>query len=194
MLKSKSILLTILYVKCGTDVGMRVGTDLFEYLKCMGRDVITRVLNSTSNNGSDATNAIVIAIVSSFLGAPQEIMESLATDCKPMFDLVLLCVVMLIKHCNNNEQNLQEIHDALTAISMKMKLQSYEKKLVQEPAIIAVYLKLQILKPSDTAELLIVTNIVSNILQRRYSAKISSTKSKDLSSKASCNSLFAAMF
>ncbi|OAE20506.1 hypothetical protein AXG93_948s1130 [Marchantia polymorpha subsp. ruderalis] len=270
-MKTKSILLTILDVKCGAGVGVRVETDLFEYLKRMGRDVVTRILNVTSDHGSDATNAVVrlfqlvnifvgyeqlrkcnhvrcadhsvqlavlqvlklirqpteqlrdglvkmrrskvirqqyqiealhsglgskepthadlptrwnsthqmcddafrkrvvvdtimdqykddighgalkdlewqvISSVSSFLCAPRQVMESLA-DCKPTLDLVSLSIAMFIKHCNDNEQNLQEIHDALTAIPMKMKLQSYEKKLVQEPAIIAAYLNPQIPK------------------------------------------------
>lgn len=251
-MKIKTILLTILDVKCGAGVGVRVGTDLFEYLKRMGRDVVTRILNVTSDNGSDATNAVVrlfklmnifvgyeqlrkcnhvrcanhsvqlavlqalklirqpteqlrdglvkmrrskviqqqyriealrsglsstepthvdlptrcnsthqmcddafrkrvvidtimdqykddighgtlkdsewqvIASVSNFLCAPRQVMESFAGNSKLTLDLVSLSIAMLIKHCNDNEQNLQEIHDALTAIPMKMKLQSYE--------------------------------------------------------------------
>lgn len=100
---------------------------------------------------------------------------------------------MLINHCNNSEQNLQEMHNAMTAILMKMKLQLYEKKLMQEPVIITTYLKPQISKPTDPAEVLIIIEIVRNFLQWRYFAEISSTKSKDLPSGASCNSLFAAM-
>ncbi|BBN07255.1 hypothetical protein Mp_4g02340 [Marchantia polymorpha subsp. ruderalis] len=244
----KTILLTILDVKCGVVVDVRAGIDLIEYLKRMGRDLVTRILNVTSDNGSDATNAVVrlfklvnifvgyeqlrkcnqvkcadhsiqlavlqalklicqptkqlrdglvkmrrskvirqqyqiealrsglsstesthvdlptrwnsthqmcdddfckrlvidtimdqykddighdalkdsewqvIANVSTFLCAPRQVMESLAGDGKPTLDLVSLSIAMLIKHCNENEQNLQEIHDALTAISMKMKL------------------------------------------------------------------------
>lgn len=53
-------------------------------------------------------------------------MESLAADCKPTLDLVSLFVVILIKHCDDNKQNLQEIHVLLKLIAMKMKLQSYE--------------------------------------------------------------------
>ncbi|PTQ38991.1 hypothetical protein MARPO_0048s0096, partial [Marchantia polymorpha] len=281
-MKTKSILLTILDVKCGAGVGVRVETDLFEYLKCMGRDVVTRILNVTSDNGSDATNAVlirqsteqlrdglvkmrrskvirqqyqiealhsslgskepthaslptrwnsthqmcddafckrvvvdtimdqykddighdalkdsewqVISSKSNFLCAPRQVMESLAADCKPTLDLVSLYIAMLIKHCNDNEQNLQEIHDALTTISMKMKLQSYEKKLVQEPAIIAAYLNPQIPKPTNTAELMVVTKIVRNVLQQRYSDAISLTQSRELPSETSCNSLFFAMF
>ncbi|OAE21957.1 hypothetical protein AXG93_242s1410 [Marchantia polymorpha subsp. ruderalis] len=136
----------------------------------------------------------VISSKSNFLCAPRQVMESLAADCKPTLDLVSLYIAMLIKHCNDNEQNLQEIHDALTTISMKMKLQSYEKKLVQEPAIIAAYLNPQIPKPTNTAELMVVTKIVRNVLQQRYSDAISLTQSRELPSETSCNSLFFAMF
>jgi hypothetical protein len=47
----KSLLLTIIDVACGTGVGRRVGTALFELLKGMGRDVLTRLLNVVSGNG-----------------------------------------------------------------------------------------------------------------------------------------------
>ncbi|OAE30811.1 hypothetical protein AXG93_857s1140 [Marchantia polymorpha subsp. ruderalis] len=136
----------------------------------------------------------VIASVSSLFCASRQVMESLAADCKSALDLVSLSVAMLIKHCNDNEHNLQEIHDALTAIPMKMKLQSYEKKPVQEPSIIATYLNPQTPKPTNLAEQMIVIEIVRNVLQRSNCAKISSTKSKDLPSEASCNLLFATMF
>lgn len=58
-LTTKSILLTILDIKCGTSVGKRIGTALFEYLKRLGRDVVTRLLHVISNNGLDAT--VVVA-------------------------------------------------------------------------------------------------------------------------------------
>ncbi|OAE29031.1 hypothetical protein AXG93_146s1050 [Marchantia polymorpha subsp. ruderalis] len=72
-MKIKTILLTILDVKCGAGVGVCVGTDLFEYLKRMGRDVVTRILNVTSDNGSDATNAVVrlFKLVNIFVGYEQ---------------------------------------------------------------------------------------------------------------------------
>ncbi|CAK9231723.1 unnamed protein product [Sphagnum troendelagicum] len=44
-LTNKSILLKILDVKCGTSVNKHVGTTLFEYLKCLGWDVVMRLLN-----------------------------------------------------------------------------------------------------------------------------------------------------
>jgi hypothetical protein len=54
-LTNKNILLTIPDVKCGTGVSKRVGAALFEYLKCLGRDVVTRLLNVVNDNGSNAT-------------------------------------------------------------------------------------------------------------------------------------------
>jgi 3-hydroxyacyl-CoA dehydrogenase len=54
----KSLLLTIIDVACATGVGRPVGTALFEQLKCMGRDVLTRLLNVISDNGGDATAAV----------------------------------------------------------------------------------------------------------------------------------------
>jgi hypothetical protein len=57
-LTNKSILLTILDVKCGTGVSKRVRAALFEYLKRLGWDVVTRLLNIISDNGSDATVAV----------------------------------------------------------------------------------------------------------------------------------------
>ncbi|BBN11529.1 hypothetical protein Mp_5g12710 [Marchantia polymorpha subsp. ruderalis] len=57
-LSPKSILFTILDVKCGTGVGRRVGTPLFEHLKGMGTGVLTRFLNVVSDNGFDAIVAV----------------------------------------------------------------------------------------------------------------------------------------
>jgi hypothetical protein len=51
-----------------------------------------------------------------------------------------MSVSLLLKHFNDSEQQLQEIGDKLTVIEMKAKLKKYKNKLVQELAIIAVYL------------------------------------------------------
>ncbi|BBN17194.1 hypothetical protein Mp_7g12680 [Marchantia polymorpha subsp. ruderalis] len=245
-MKTKIILLTILDVKCGAGVGVRVGTDLFEYLKRMAeinngtnvtnavvrlfklvnifvgyeqvrkcnhvrcadhfvqlavlqalklirqsteqlRDGLVKMrrskvirqqyriealrsgLSSTEPTHDDISHCAfkdseckVIASVSNFLCAPRQVMESLAADSKPTLNFVSLSIAILIKHCNDNEQKLQEIHNALTAIFMKMKLQSYEQKLVQKPTIIAAYLNPQIPKPTDTSELMVVIEIVRN--------------------------------
>jgi len=49
---------------------------------------------------------------------------------------------------------------------MKAKLEKYKSKLVQEPAIIAVYLNPQIPKPTNPAELKLVVDLVHNSLER----------------------------
>ncbi len=65
--------MTILDVKCGISVSKRVGIALFEYLKRLGRDVVTRLLNVVSDNGSDATTAIarLFQLVNTFIGYEQ---------------------------------------------------------------------------------------------------------------------------
>jgi len=42
--------------------------------------------------------------VSTFLCVPHQVMESLAADHKPTFDLVPMSVSLLLKHCDDNEQ------------------------------------------------------------------------------------------
>jgi hypothetical protein len=49
-------------------------------------------------------------------------------------------------------------------VEMKAKLEKYKSKLVQESAIIATYLNLQIPKPTDSTELTLVVNLVRNSL------------------------------
>ena len=56
--KSKSLLLTIIDVASGRGVGVRVAKDLFEHLKGMGLNVLTKLLNVVSDNGSDAIAAV----------------------------------------------------------------------------------------------------------------------------------------
>jgi hypothetical protein len=48
----------ILDVKCGTGVSKRVGAALFEYLKRLGQDVVMRLLNVVSDNGSNAMTIV----------------------------------------------------------------------------------------------------------------------------------------
>lgn len=55
---SKSLLLTILDVQSGKGVGRRAGEALFEHLKAMGKSTISRLLNITTDNGSDAVSAV----------------------------------------------------------------------------------------------------------------------------------------
>jgi len=72
-LTNKSILLTILDIKCGTGVSKRVGAALFEYLKRLGRDVVMRLLNVMNDNGSDMTAAVAwfFQLVNTFIGYEQ---------------------------------------------------------------------------------------------------------------------------
>jgi hypothetical protein len=57
-------------------------------------------------------------------------MESLAADHKPTLNLVSMSVSLPLKHCDDNEEQLQEIDGKLTAIGMKAKLDKYKSKLV----------------------------------------------------------------
>jgi hypothetical protein len=127
-----------------------------------------------------------------FFRAPRQVMESLVADHKPTLDLVPMSVSLLLKHCDDNEQKLQEIDDKLTTFGMKAKLEKYKSKLVQESAIIVAYLNPQIPKPTDSTELKLVVDLIHNSLQRRYSAEVSSRQS--IEQEAVGNSLFAAMF
>jgi hypothetical protein len=60
----------------------------------------------------------------------RQVMESLATDHKPTLDLVPMFFSLLLKHCDDNEQQLQEISSKLMAIRMKAKFKKYKSKLV----------------------------------------------------------------
>jgi hypothetical protein len=71
-------------------------------------------------------------------------MESVAADHKLTLDLVPMSVSLLLKHCDDSEQQLQGINGKLTTVGMKVKLEKYKNKLVQEPTIIVVYLNPQI--------------------------------------------------
>jgi len=55
MAKSKSLLLTIIDVTNGLGVGVHITKALFEHLKGMGLNVLPKLLNVMSDNGSDAT-------------------------------------------------------------------------------------------------------------------------------------------
>jgi len=114
--------------------------------------------------------------MSMFLRATHQVMESFTVDHKSMLDLVPMSIFLLLKHCNDSEQQLQEING----------------KLVQEPVIIAMYLNPQIPKPTDPAKLKLIVDLVHNSLQRRYSAELSSRQ--NIEQEAVGNSLFTAMF
>lgn len=57
-LTSKSVLLTIIVVKSGLGAGPRVGQALFDYLKCLRKEIMTRLLDITTGNGGNATAAV----------------------------------------------------------------------------------------------------------------------------------------
>jgi hypothetical protein len=67
-------------------------------------------------------------------------MESLAADRKTSLDLVFAFVTHLIKHSENGKTTLKDIDQDLTTTGMKAKLQQYEKLLIQESTIVAMYL------------------------------------------------------
>ncbi len=56
--KSKSLLLTIIDVASGRGVGVRVAKALFEHFEGMGLNVLSKLLNVVTDNGSDATVAV----------------------------------------------------------------------------------------------------------------------------------------
>jgi len=127
-----------------------------------------------------------------FLHASRQVMESLAVNHKSTLNLVPMSVSLLLKHYDDNEQQLQEIDGKLTAVGMKVKLEKYKSKLVQEPAIIAAYLNPQIPKPADLVKLKLVVDLIHNSLLRHCSAEVSSHQS--IEQEAKPNSLFVAMF
>jgi trehalose-6-phosphate synthase len=76
-------------------------------------------------------------------------MESLAVDRKTFLDLVFAFITHLIKHYKNGKTMFKDTDRDLTTAGMKAKLQQYEKLLIQEPAIVAAYLNLQLLRSTD---------------------------------------------
>ncbi|OAE26866.1 hypothetical protein AXG93_4360s1200 [Marchantia polymorpha subsp. ruderalis] len=125
MLKTKSILLTILDIKCETGVRMHIEIDLFEYLKHMGRHVVTRVLNVTNDNGSDTTNAILRLFqpVNVFVGYEQ-LRKCNHVKCADYFvQLAVLEVLKLIR------QPTEQLHNDLVKMRRsKVIRQQYQIK------------------------------------------------------------------
>jgi hypothetical protein len=103
-----------------------------------------------------------------------------------------MSIALFLKHCDDNEQQLQDIDGKLTAVGMKAKLEKYKSKLVQEPTIIVAYLNPQIPKSTNPAELKLVVIHVCDLLQHHCSTEVSSRQS--IEQKATGNSLFVAMF
>jgi hypothetical protein len=86
---------------------------------------------------------------------------------------------------------LKEIHDSLSATEMKRKLELYEPKLLQLPAIVAGYLNPQIPKPSDPAKLSKLKETIRTLLNEKYSDKLEAVSSHPVQSDTT---LFEALF
>lgn len=132
-----------------------------------------------------------IGAVMTFLRPPRQVMESLAADLKSSLDLVQLSMAHLIQHCVSNEEKLKEIHDSLSATEMKRKLELYEPKLLQLPAIVAGYLNPQIPKPLDPAKLSKLKETIRTLLNEKYSDKLEAVSSHPVQSDTT---LFEALF
>jgi hypothetical protein len=81
------------------------------------------ILDNMDQYGADIGHSALLDLewhaiddVSMFLRALHQVMESLVADHKPTLDLVPMSVSLLLKHYNNNEQQLQEIDGKLTVI------------------------------------------------------------------------------
>ena len=98
-------------------------------------------------------------------------MESLAADKKSSLDLVQVSIVHLIRHCETNAGELESIDVTLSAWGMQSKLEMYETKLVQLPAIVAGYLNPQMQKPTDPTKLKELKTTIRAVLKNRYSDK-----------------------
>jgi hypothetical protein len=111
-LTNKTILLTILDIKCRTGISKRIRTALFEYLKRLGRDVVTRLLNVVSDNGSDATVAIarLFQLVNTFIGYEQMRKVNHIRCAEHYVQLVVLKVLTFI------EEPTEQLRDALIKI------------------------------------------------------------------------------
>lgn len=106
-----------------------------------------------------------------------------------------LSIAHLIKHCETNEEQLKAIDGSISAIDMKTKLELYQTKLVQLPAIVAGYLNPQIPKPSDRAKLQQLKERIRAVLKEQYADKMKVYKPAGRGSASeSDTSLFEALF
>jgi hypothetical protein len=111
-LTNKSIFLTIFDVKCETSINKRVGAALFEYLKRLGRDVVTCLLNVVSDNGSDTTTAVawLFQLVNTFINYKQMRKVNQVRCADHSVQLAMLKVLTLIK------EPTEQLRDALIRI------------------------------------------------------------------------------
>jgi hypothetical protein len=110
-----------------------------------------------------------ITTMTAFLRPPRQVIESLVVDCKMSLDLVFASITHLIKHYKNGETTLKDIDQDLKGVGMKAKLQQYEKLLIQEPAIVAVYLNSQLLRMIDPVAMGHIIALIRSQIQCRYS-------------------------
>jgi hypothetical protein len=97
-------------------------------------------------------------------------MESLAANRKSSLDLVQLHIAHLIKYCETNEVQLQDIDGSTSVMKMKTNLEQYQTKLMQLPAIVAGYLNPQIPKPSDREKLQQLKDRICAVLRDYYAS------------------------
>jgi hypothetical protein len=111
-LTNKSILLTILDVKCGISVNKRVKAALFKYLKRLGRDVMTHLLNVVNDNGSDTIVVVarLFQLVNTFIGYEQMCKVNYIWCADHSVQLDVLKVLTFIK------EPIEQLHDALIRI------------------------------------------------------------------------------
>ncbi len=131
--------------------------------------------------------------VMDFLRVPRQVMESLAADRKSSLDLVELSISHLIKHCEVNEEQLVRVDPSLSVADMKSKLEVYEKKLVQLPAIVAGYLNPQIHKPTDPTKLKELNTTIRAVLNDRYADKLHVVPPRNVLEQSNAT-LFEALF
>jgi hypothetical protein len=113
-----------------------------------------------------------VSAVMNFLRIPRQVKKSLAADRKSSLDLVQLSIAHLIKHCETNKVQLQDVDGLVLAMNMKAKLELYQTKLVQLPAIVAGYLNPQIPKPSDCAKLQQLKDRIRAVLREHDADKM----------------------
>ncbi|OAE26720.1 hypothetical protein AXG93_3310s1190 [Marchantia polymorpha subsp. ruderalis] len=114
-LAPKSILLTILDVECGTCVGRRVGTALFEHLKGMGTGVLTRLLNVVSDNGSYTIAAVrrLFQLINASVGFEHMYNFNHVRRGDHSIQLVVIKLLSFTK------KSMESLHDALVKIRHK---------------------------------------------------------------------------
>lgn len=131
-------------------------------MDCIGKQITLDSITDTNCSGIESSaltmsNWALVRAIFTFLRQPRQFMERLSFNRRTALDLVPLSIHMLIKHCNDDEERLQEIVLALTTKQMKGMEKLYRIRLFQEPAILCAYLNPQIsrcIKPVELSTLL----------------------------------------